>query len=297
MDSNSLELKVSYCKDLRAFNFFQKLSAYALVSIVSDDPNKKLERNQQQRTPADGEGDGNPEWNHEMRFDLKEVSFQDCEHLFLQFDLRHQGVMFGDKTIGEVRVAFKDLTQQSNLGVLRFVSYQVRASDGKPNGVLSFSYKVTGTTSASSSSPHDDHEIHYPTLEVLQNDLSEEQEQEQEQQQKQQPFSAPQYLQGYPSHHTNYYPPADAHYPPPPPPPLPPPLFHQLPPPPPPPPPPPMLHGACCHPPRPHIYPWAPEVYEFGGPGGSAQSHDGGRTWSNGQRAGRYPPASFWNGR
>ncbi|GLT73468.1 hypothetical protein SLA2020_453260 [Shorea laevis] len=174
MDSNSLELKVSYCKDLRAFNFFQKLSAYALVSIVSDDPNKKLERNQQQRTPADGEGDGNPEWNYEMRFDLKEVSFQDCEHLFLQFDLRHQGVMFGDKTIGEVRVAFKDLTQQSNLGVLRFVSYQVRASDGKPNGVLSFSYKVTGTTSASSSSPHDDHEIHYPTLEVLQNDLSEE---------------------------------------------------------------------------------------------------------------------------
>jgi hypothetical protein len=250
MDSNSLlELKVLSCKDLRAFNFFQKLSAYALVSIVSDDPNKKLERNQQQRTPADGEGDGNPEWNLEMRFDLNEISFEDCDHLFLHFDLRHQGVMFGDKSIGEVRVGFKDLilTQESNLGAVpvRFVSYQVRASDGKPNGVLSFSYKVSGkmgTTTTTSS-----HEIHYPTLELVQS-LSEEQV----------PLSAPQYLQEYPPHQTYYYPPAasDAYYPPPPPPPPPPPhpLF-------------PPLHGACYHPRRPHLYPWAPEVYEFGGPG------------------------------
>jgi hypothetical protein len=210
MDSNSLlELKVSSCKDLRAFNFFQKLSAYALVSIVSDDPNKKLERNQQQRTPADGEGDGNPEWNQEMRFDLNEISFEDCDHLFLHFDLQHQGVMFGDKSIGEVRVGLKDLilTQESNLGAVpvRFVSYQVRASDGKPNGVLSFSYKVSGKIRTTTTSSH---EIHYPTLELVQN-LSEEQV----------PLSAPQYLQEYPSHQTYYYPPAaaDAYYPPPPP--------------------------------------------------------------------------------
>ncbi|XP_059449336.1 uncharacterized protein LOC132180500 [Corylus avellana] len=279
MESNSLELKVLSCKDLRAFNFFQKLSGYALVSIVSDDPNKKLERNQKQRTPADGEGDGNPEWNQEMQFDLNEISFEDCDHLFLHFDLRHQGVMFGDKSIGEVRVGFKDLTQESNLGAVRFVSYQVQASDGKPNGVLNFSYKVSGkigtTTTPSSSSSH---EIHYPTLELVQN-LSEEQE----------PLSAPQYLQEYPSSHQTYYPPAaaDAYYPPPPPPPHP--LF--------PPRPPPMLHGACYHPRRPHLYPWAPEVYEFGGPGGGGSS-DGGQPWSNGVRAGRYRPApSYWNGR
>uniref|UniRef100_A0A2N9EKF3 C2 domain-containing protein n=1 Tax=Fagus sylvatica TaxID=28930 RepID=A0A2N9EKF3_FAGSY len=96
------------------------LSVYALVSLVSHDPNKKLEQNQQQRTPTDKDGD--PEWNHEMRFDLNEVSLEDCDHVFIHFDLRHEGVMFGDKNIGEVHVAFKDLMEESN-GVVRFASY------------------------------------------------------------------------------------------------------------------------------------------------------------------------------
>lgn len=147
MESSSLEIKVMFGKDLKAFNFFQKLTLYVLVSMVSDDPGKKLEQKQKHRTPTDKEGDGNPEWNHEMQFDLKEIPFQDCGHIFVQFELKHEGVMFGDKTIGEVRVPIKDLISEFN-GVVRFVHYEVRNPDGKPNGVLSFSYKVNGMNSA-----------------------------------------------------------------------------------------------------------------------------------------------------
>ncbi|KAG6724799.1 hypothetical protein I3842_02G000100 [Carya illinoinensis] len=279
MEPSSIELKVLSCKDLRAFNFFQKLSAYTLVSIVSDDPSKKLEQNQQQRTPNDIEGEGNPDWNHEMRFDLKEVSLEDYDHLFIHFDVRHQGLMFGDKTIGEVHVPLKDLIKESNFGVVRFVSYQVRTTDGRPNGVLSFSCKVNGKGKNSNMGTgsefpviHDQqtsHEIHYPSLK-LQN-LSEE------------CLSfAPQQVHfllpgvQYPSYRT-HHPPPDAYYPPPPhgacyhpapppPPPHPPPHGACYHPPPPPPPPHPPPHGACYHPSRPQwVYPWAPNPYKLGG--------------------------------
>ncbi|CAK7344813.1 unnamed protein product [Dovyalis caffra] len=228
MDSGSMELKLMYCTDLNAFNFFQKLLVYVLVSIVSDDdPDKKaLElQKQQQRTPTDNEGDGNPEWNHEMHFDLTEVSFQDCDHLFVHFDLRHEGLYFGDKTIGEVRVPLKDLIQEAN-GIVRFLSYEVRTPDGKPNGVLNFSCKVKNIGTSYSKTditgfPIVNHQpyptsevqslseqVHYPTLDLEGNS--------------QETFSVSHV------HHTsdwiqyssqeNYYPPPVAHYPPPPPP-------------------------------------------------------------------------------
>ncbi|KAH7518987.1 protein SRC2 [Ziziphus jujuba] len=145
-----IEMKVISCKDLKAFNFFQKLSVYAVVCIASDDPSKKMvqqkKEDQVQRTPTDTQGDGNPEWNHQLRFDLKLNSDED--HLFLHFNLRHAGIVFGlggDRTIGEVRIPLKDLLEDaSSNGVVRFVSYQVRTSDGKPNGVLNLSYKLIG---------------------------------------------------------------------------------------------------------------------------------------------------------
>lgn len=264
MESESMELKLMSCKDVSGFNFFQKLSVYALVSLVSHDPNKKLEPNQQQRTPTVREGDGDPEWNHEMRFDLHQVSVEDCDHAFIHFDLRHQGVMFGDKDIGEVHVPLKDLVEESN-GVVRFVNYQVRNCEGKPNGVLSFSYKVNGKgknngTSCGSNITgfpiiHDHHqqyshenEIHYPTLEEVHYpslDLLNSSEE---------PLFAPQEDHSYAPQ--AYYPPPDAYYAPPPPPP--------------PPPRPPMLHGP----------PFYPDPYKVGGGYGYYGPH-----------------ASFWNGR
>ncbi|KAE8717726.1 Detected protein of unknown function [Hibiscus syriacus] len=139
MESSSsfIEVRVISCKSLKPFNFFQKLSVYALVSIATDD-DKNVDRKQPQRTPTDREGDGNPEWNHTIRFDL----FRGCEKYFLHFDLYHEGAMFGDKFIGEVVILLADLIQESNSGCVRFVTYQVRTRDGKSNGALDFSFKV-----------------------------------------------------------------------------------------------------------------------------------------------------------
>ncbi|KAA8530040.1 hypothetical protein F0562_004749 [Nyssa sinensis] len=272
MESNSLELKVMYCKDLKAFNFFQTLSVYAVVSIVSDDPTKKLHQ-QQHRTPTDKEGDGNPEWNHEMRFDLGDntsIFYQDSDHLFLHFDLRSEGLLvFGDKSIGEVHVPFKDLVQDFN-GIVRFVSYEVRSSDGKPNGVLNFTYKVkekgmsTGNQIDGYPIHHDHHhhhthsspEMHQSTPEVVPS-----------------PFSLSSSQVHYPSldlqfpSQEGYYSQENFYYLPPPQSLLPPVL---LPPPPPPthfpPPPPPfhVAHGAVYqNPSTPWVYPDDHKPYEF----------------------------------
>ncbi|TYH28761.1 hypothetical protein ES288_A02G169600v1 [Gossypium darwinii] len=136
-----IELRVISCKSLKAFNFFQKLSVCALVYIAGDD-DKKTDRKQLKRTPTDREGDGNPEWNHTVRFEVSDDLLRDCDKIFVHFDLRHEGSMFGDKTIGEVVVPLLDLIQESNNGVVRFVTYQVRTTDGKANGELNFSFKV-----------------------------------------------------------------------------------------------------------------------------------------------------------
>ncbi|XWS33052.1 hypothetical protein CRYUN_Cryun22dG0044900 [Craigia yunnanensis] len=145
MDWSSLELKVISCRDLKAFNFFQKLSAYTVVSIMimNEQAKKKEEQQkhlQRQKTSID-KGGKNPEWNHVFQFDLEILPPEESDHLFLKFDLRSEGLV--DRTIGEVRVPLKDLIDEF-CGVVRFVSYQLRNSDGKPNGVLNFSYKLIG---------------------------------------------------------------------------------------------------------------------------------------------------------
>ncbi|KAB1201694.1 hypothetical protein CJ030_MR7G000343 [Morella rubra] len=191
MDYSSIELKVISARDLKCFNFFRRLSVYAVVSLFNDESKKKpeQERLQRQKTPVDRVGDGNPEWNHAIHFDLKEVPLLDdnCkQHLFLKFDLRSDVIGLGNRTIGKVQVpVFKDLIDGELNGTVRFLSYQVRTSDGKPNGVLNFSCKVNdGKTEKkkveteyvkvnSSSGIHfsSDTEVHYPTLEA-ENQLS-----------------------------------------------------------------------------------------------------------------------------
>ncbi|GMH25646.1 hypothetical protein Nepgr_027489 [Nepenthes gracilis] len=146
MGSSSLEINAMSCKNLKSFNFFQKLSVYAVVSIGTDVSNFKLneQQRQEQRTPADKEGDGNPEWKHSLAFDLTSLSHPLFPNdLFLLFEFWHQGQIFGDKLIGEVRVPLKDVVGNFKSGeTARFLRYEVRSPDGKPNGVLDFSYKV-----------------------------------------------------------------------------------------------------------------------------------------------------------
>lgn len=146
MERILLELKLLSCRDLKAFNFFQKLSVYTVVCLTSEVKNLKPQRyvQQRQKTPVDREGGGNPEWNHTVKFDLNDVPYRHHDdHLYLKFQLCCKGVIFRNRNIGEVYVPLKDLIKESN-GNVRFVSYQVRSLNGKPNGVLSFSYKVNG---------------------------------------------------------------------------------------------------------------------------------------------------------
>ncbi|GAB4848600.1 hypothetical protein Ancab_003306 [Ancistrocladus abbreviatus] len=145
MQSTALEIKVISARDLKAFNFFQKLTIYAVGSIGSDVRNLRLseEHRQEQRTPIDKDGNGNPEWKYSMSFDLNVLpSSLRPEDLFLLFELHNQAQVFGNKVIGDVRVPLSDLIGDYSAGDFRFVQYEVRGGDGKPNGSLSFSFKV-----------------------------------------------------------------------------------------------------------------------------------------------------------
>ncbi|KAE8720544.1 C-8,7 sterol isomerase isoform 1 [Hibiscus syriacus] len=176
MDWTSLELKLISCKGLKAFNFFQKLSAYSVVSmVVINEQSKKKEEHQkkhlQRQKTSIERGGKNPEWNHLFEFDLRGLSPEETDHVFLKFDLRADVLV--DRTIGEVRVPLKGLIDEYD-GVVRYLTYQVRNSDGKPNGVLNFSYKLKGKIETSEnhdySSPEKPHcspeKVVYPKVEL-----------------------------------------------------------------------------------------------------------------------------------
>ncbi|XP_020219266.1 wiskott-Aldrich syndrome protein homolog [Cajanus cajan] len=148
-EPRSIKVKLISCKDVRSFNFFQKLTLYATVFVESEDPKRDLTEEQKQRqrtlTHRDGDGDGsNPEWNHHARFHLAWLPRDSAvDDLFLRFEFRHDGLILGDKLIGECRVALADLIRDADAAE-RFVSYEVRSAEGKPNGIFNFSYKVKG---------------------------------------------------------------------------------------------------------------------------------------------------------
>ncbi|KAL4368420.1 hypothetical protein GQ457_05G016480 [Hibiscus cannabinus] len=143
MDWTSLELKLISCTNLKAFNFFHQISAYTVVSMVIINDNDKSKKKQhhkkhlQRQKTSIQRGGRNPEWNHLFQFDLQ----RETHHLFLNFDVRLDGLV--DRTIGQVRLPLKVLIDEFS-GVVRLLTYQVRDSDGKPNGLLKFSYKLKG---------------------------------------------------------------------------------------------------------------------------------------------------------
>ncbi|KAF8010447.1 hypothetical protein BT93_J1165 [Corymbia citriodora subsp. variegata] len=145
MEYTSLELQVISCKDLRAFNFFQKLSVFVIVSIVPRDGLKKQLHpalQQRHRTPTCKGGHRNPEWNHEVGFDLSAISAREYPGLSLKFDVRLPSVV-GSRSIGEVSASLKELVHEFN-GLVQFRGYQVKNDDGKGIGVLNFKYNLCG---------------------------------------------------------------------------------------------------------------------------------------------------------
>lgn len=283
MNKITLNVKVMSCKGLKAFNFFQKLLVYALVSLqISNDAKEEEEVQQKHRTQRDEEGDGDPEWNQEMQFDVDEDLYRNhSDRLLIHFEFRHEGIMFGDKVIGEVRVPLKDLIQDafSSDGVARFVSYEVRSTDGKPNGVLNFSYGLFNpipklqshlpcTTSYSYSSSTSSNSnvsvtgyptsprVQYPSLEEVEVEL-----------QQQVPQSWP----------TQY------HYPPPPP-----------------PPPPHVVGGAYFYPlpPPPQVHYWPPQDTWSSSSSGEPHALGNEAMWPTPTLSGHHHNWSpFWNGR
>ncbi|XP_010034494.2 protein SRC2 homolog [Eucalyptus grandis] len=145
MEYTSLELQVISCEDLRAFNFFQKLSVFVTVSIVAGDGRKKQPHPAFQlrhSTPTSKGGHRNPEWNHEVEFDLSAILPQDYPGLSLKFDVLFPSVV-GSRSIGEVRTSLQELVDEFN-GTVQFRRYQLKNDDGKGIGVLNFRYKLCG---------------------------------------------------------------------------------------------------------------------------------------------------------
>lgn len=141
----SLELRVISCQDLRAFNFFQRLSVFVRVSIVDGDGLRKRlhpDLQQRQRTPTSKGGHRNPEWNHAVGFDLSGVSPREYSALRLKFDVRLPSIV-GSRSIGQVRFSLQELVDEFN-GAVQFRRWQVRNDDGKGVGVLKFTYKLCG---------------------------------------------------------------------------------------------------------------------------------------------------------
>ncbi|KAL4191926.1 hypothetical protein AMTRI_Chr06g191440 [Amborella trichopoda] len=130
MAKKKMELTLLSGKGLKAFNFFRKLSVFAEVSVGDQKTKQKI--------PADKIGDGNPEWKHAMTIDLDDPGL---DQMILTVKLKSEGLF--ERLIGEVHIPVQSLLEEG-FGVLRYVSYQVSDPNGKPNGVLSLSYKITG---------------------------------------------------------------------------------------------------------------------------------------------------------
>ncbi|XP_008798357.2 extensin-1-like [Phoenix dactylifera] len=136
MERRSIDLTTISGKGIKSFVFL-KSSLYVTVSLAGG--GLQDQKQKKQRTPADRTGGENPEWDHPIRIVLES---QD-QGLVLQFDIMAQG-FFGDRLIGRVRVPVADLSPEDPAGAFRSASYLVQTSDRKPNGVLSFLYKMNG---------------------------------------------------------------------------------------------------------------------------------------------------------
>lgn len=130
MEYRSLDLTIISAKGLKNVNLFAKMKVFAMASLSSDPRAKK-------RTPVDKEGGKNPTWTSSMEFS---IPTSNPSNLFLHIQLKCR-CFLGHCLVGDVHVPVKDLLLADGKPA-HFVSYQVRKPSGKPQGVLSLSYKL-----------------------------------------------------------------------------------------------------------------------------------------------------------
>ncbi|CAI9272175.1 unnamed protein product [Lactuca saligna] len=134
MNYRTLDLTLISAKGIKKPSLTGKPDVYAVAYISGTTTITK----QKLKTHVDKDGGSNPTWNFPMKFTVDEAAGLQ-NRLTLVVEIKAVGT-FSDKNLGEVRVPVKELLQGSSTQQL--VSYQVRKHSGKPNGFLSFSYKL-----------------------------------------------------------------------------------------------------------------------------------------------------------
>ncbi|KAJ3697206.1 hypothetical protein LUZ61_000911 [Rhynchospora tenuis] len=138
MNRQSIDIKYISGRGISSLVLFHKPCLYTTVYISSPTSGPRPLR---QKTPVDSVGASKPEWNHPIRLYIDSNDQTSSSDLNLNFDIKTQVPLLGDKLVGSVIVPLSGLeTSVGPADALCHVNYQVRGPDGKPNGVLSFSY-------------------------------------------------------------------------------------------------------------------------------------------------------------
>ncbi|KAL8162804.1 hypothetical protein V2J09_014293 [Rumex salicifolius] len=148
-----LELKIISATDITKSSPFTKNKAYVVVSIPGGPfPSQK--------TPVDGDGDRNPNWNHPLTFSFP-GGFSRAADLTLKFEIRSCCSL-----AGEVCVPLRDLFDSALVGKIpapaNFVSYQVKKPSGRPQGVLTFSYRFKAKISGAAAAAAEEQIVNFP---------------------------------------------------------------------------------------------------------------------------------------
>ncbi|KAB1214010.1 BON1-associated protein 2 [Morella rubra] len=144
MEYKTLEVNVLSATDLKDLNHFSKMGVYVVVSLSGDSQHE-----QKAKTNVDQHGGTSPSWNFPMKFTINESAVRQ-NRLILEFKLRCERSLGGDKDIGEVYVPVQELLNSIGDGkTLQFLSYQVTQPSGQHKGVLNFSYRFSEEVAAS----------------------------------------------------------------------------------------------------------------------------------------------------
>ena len=158
----TMKVTLISAEDLKRAKLLSKMEVYA-VAWLSCDPSD------QRRTAADEHNRRNPNWS-DAPFQFKIPRGVDLGSLLLHVELRTERSLGGCRVVGEVCVRVRDL-DDGGATAGRLVSYQVSRPNGRPRGVLHFSYAFSGGIAAVSpplsafSAGYPD--VHYSPLQPL----------------------------------------------------------------------------------------------------------------------------------